>query len=513
MYSVTLRNIRGVKELQFPFPEQKGVYVLTGTNGCGKTSLMVALNRIGSPWAFSAFPVAIHGNSIDTYQNASVEYSTSTDSVSYLHRQIRWIPSPYSRKNNIFSQFPFKQTLFVSASSNRFFSQSTIVKPRQRLFNATQETKDAMNGILDTTRFTDLQYYIVNRLRGRKKNYYRSDKLYFINNGGVKYSESNFSFGERLLLNTLDALENIQPHTLLLIDEVELALHPIAQVRLYDYLAKQAKDKDLAVIISTHSSTLIRHATNRYFLEKGSNGIVNVLKNCYPAYILKQVAGQEDQQCDAYFFVEDEMARKYFRSILKRFRYENSLVHIYSVEPVGTYDAVIRFVQNIDSMGIPKQKSQAVIDADAKDTYQSLLDKGNDRMPGDDKKLKLFQENNTNISYLPITPELGIWEWLEQHKQIFNDYFMSKHGESLVNIIDCIDKTTADERKNKSEEATPAQLRNWAKGCVKNFKERINQLERSVSEENVVDDMIECYVENTYNNDMFKAMIMPIINR
>ena len=30
------------------------------------------------------------------------------------------------------------------------------------------------------------------------------------------------------------------------------------------------------------------------------------------------------------------------------------------------------------------------------------------------------------------------------------EYFMRKHGESLVNIIDCIDKTTADERKNKS---------------------------------------------------------------
>lgn len=512
MYSITLKNIRGIKELVFPFPTKKGVYVLTGTNGCGKTSLMVALNRLGTSWAFSAFPVASHGGRIDLFSNASVTYRTPNDEVTYNHSEIRWVPSPKS-KNTILSQFPYGKTLFVTASNSRFFSQQTQIGQRARLQNADQATKNAMNEILETSRFSNLQYY-VNPVRGPRRNFYRSDKLYVLRNGNDIYSESNFSFGERLLLNTLDALENIQPHTLLLIDEVELALHPRAQVLLYDYLAEQADLNDLVVIISTHSSTLIRHAKNRYFLEKNSQDRVIVYDHCFPAYILKQVASDEDRQYDFHFFVEDDMAEKYLRAILRRYLVENNnSTHIYAVEPIGGYENVVKFVQKINTLGIPLKKAQAVLDADVKDTYQEWLDKGNDRTASENQKLALFNNMHANITYLTITPELGIWQWIEQNKIIFKTYVEAKHEMILTNIADCIDETSAAEQANKRNATTPGQMRDWAKGCFKNIKERIHQHEHSISEDNVIDYMIDCYVEHTYNNDDARSMINPLVYR
>ena len=512
MYSITLKNIRGIKELVFPFPTRRGVYVLTGTNGCGKTSLMVALNRLGTPWAYSAFPVASHGGWIDLFSNASITYSTPNDEVTYKHSQIRWAPSPKS-KSSILTQFPFGRTLFVTASSSRFFSQQTQIAQRARLRTANQVTKDAMNYILETTRFSDLQYY-VNPIKGPKKKYYRSDKLYILRKGNEIYSESNFSFGERLLLNTLDALENIQPHTLLLIDEVELALHPRAQVLLYDYLEQQARDKDLAVIISTHSSTLIRHAKNRYFLEKTTQDKVVVYDRCFPAYILKQVASVEDRQYDFHFFVEDDMAEKYLRAVLRRYLVANSnTTHIYAVEPIGGYENVVKFVQKINTLGIPLKKAQAVLDADVQDTYQEWLDKGNNRTASENQKLALFNNMQANITYLTITPELGIWKWIEQNKIIFKSYVEAKHGPILTDIADCIDETSAAEQVNKRNATTPGQMRDWAKGCFKNIKERIHQREHSISEDNVVDYMIDCYVEHTYNNDDVRFKINPLVYR
>lgn len=513
MYSITLKNIRGIKELVFPFPTRRGVYVLTGTNGCGKTSLMVALNRLGTPWAFSAFPVASHGGRIDLFSNASVTYSTPNDKVTYNHSQIRWVPSPKS-KNTILSQFPYGKTLFVTASSNRFFSQPTQMAQGAHLHNAQQATKDAMNEILETKRYSNLQYYAVNPIRGRKKNYYRSDKLYIINNGGDIYSESNFSFGERLLLNTLDALENIQQHTLLLIDEVELALHPRAQVLLYDYLAKQADINDLVVIISTHSSTLIRHAKNRYFLEKDSQNKVVVYDHCFPAYILKQVASDEDRQYDFHFFVEDDMAEKYLRSVLRHYLVaNNNTTHIYSVEPIGGYENVIKFVQKINTLGISLKRAQAVLDADVSDTYQELLNKGNRRTAAENQKFALFNSMHNNISYLSITPELEIWTWIEQNKDIFKAFVEAKHRMILTNIADCVDETSAEEQATKNNATTPGQMRNWAKGCFKNIKEKINQREHSISEDNVIDYMIECYVDNTYDNRAVGGVINSLICR
>ena len=512
MYSIILKNIRGIKDLTFPFPEKKGVYVLTGTNGCGKTSLMIALNRLGYNFAFSAFPISPNGRRIDTFKQASISYATPTDKVTYRRREIRWVPMPRS-KSGLLSQFPYKQTLFITTSSNRFFSQLSQINLRQRIFNAAQETKDAMNSILDTTRFSSLQYYTVNPIRGRKKSYYRSDKLYIIKQGTTTYSENNFSLGERLLLNTLDALENIPSHTLLLIDEIELALHPIAQVRLYDYLEKKAKEKDLAVIISTHSSTLIRHAKNRYFLEKEDSGIVKVIEHCFPAYILKQVGSTEERNYDLYFFVEDDMAEKYLRAVLLNFEKENDFSSIYTVEPIGTYDSVIRFVQNINSLGIPKQKVQAFLDADAKETYEALINKGNDRTAGDNKKLNLFNDNVNNISYLPITPELGIWNWIIENKDTLHTFFQNRHGRKLYNIADLVDETSREERNNFNNATTDGQRRNWAKGCFKNFTERVYLQDHSVTEQDVIKDMIDCYVQHTYDNEFFKPIISLLLNR
>lgn len=71
-------------------------------------------------------------------------------------------------------------------------------------------------------------------------------KLYVIKDPKNNYySEQNFSLGERLLLNSLDFIEKIKERSLLLIDEVELALHPIAQIKFYDYLTKIAKEKKI----------------------------------------------------------------------------------------------------------------------------------------------------------------------------------------------------------------------------------------------------------------------------
>ena len=47
MYKITLKNIKAITNLEFHFTEKNGVYLLTGTNGCGKTTLLIALNRLG----------------------------------------------------------------------------------------------------------------------------------------------------------------------------------------------------------------------------------------------------------------------------------------------------------------------------------------------------------------------------------------------------------------------------------------------------------------------------------
>ena len=86
MFKIKLRNIKGIKKMDFPFPERKGVYVLTGANGSGKTSLLIALCRLGDKMAFTHFKVNTNktGNiQIDTYKDSSIVYYLI---VIYLHK-------------------------------------------------------------------------------------------------------------------------------------------------------------------------------------------------------------------------------------------------------------------------------------------------------------------------------------------------------------------------------------------------------------------------------------------
>lgn len=50
---------------------------------------------------------------------------------------------------------------------------------------------------------------------------------------------------------------------LLLIDEIDATLHPAAQKRLIDLLIKEAKMNDIQVVVTTHSSDLLKHICNK----------------------------------------------------------------------------------------------------------------------------------------------------------------------------------------------------------------------------------------------------------
>lgn len=424
MFKIKLQNIKGIKELVFPFPDKKGIYVLTGVNGSGKTSLLITLCRLGNRMAFKNFYINTNNKiQIDNYKNSAITYYAGTDEVTYQRKGQRWVPTPKT-KSDLISKFPYKNTLFISATGMRFFSQEFQFDKKPKFNDVSADITIPMNQILGTEKFNYLKFVTVKNKRGRQQYLHRNNKLYVIKEASGFYSEANFSLGERLLLNTLDLLEHIPSHTLLLIDEVELALHPIAQVKFYDYLKEQVQKKDLAVIISTHSCLLIKHADNRLFLDRIGDGIISVIQNCYPSYILREVAAPEDKKPDFIFLVEDVMAFKYLFLIIRKFLKDTNKDLIdCKIIPVGGYEEVIKLLNSLSTVGYEKHKMHVFLDQDVKQTYAELEGKGNMRTDADNRKFELFNQNQRNISYLSITPELGIWEWLEVHPDLFKKYF------------------------------------------------------------------------------------------
>lgn len=95
MFSIKLNNLKGIKELQFIVPEQNDVYLITGPNGCGKTSLLVALSRMRNP---NAFAEGYRVTGYDKYENSKITYDYNGTSISYTKSDQRWSVTPKKRR-------------------------------------------------------------------------------------------------------------------------------------------------------------------------------------------------------------------------------------------------------------------------------------------------------------------------------------------------------------------------------------------------------------------------------
>lgn len=67
------------------------------------------------------------------------------------------------------------------------------------------------------------------------------------------YSSFNMGAGEDVLIELFVALQDCPPGSLVVVEEIELGLHPAALIALSDELKVVAKEKSLQIIISTHS--------------------------------------------------------------------------------------------------------------------------------------------------------------------------------------------------------------------------------------------------------------------
>lgn len=438
---VTIKKIKHIQNLEFEIPTSPNAYVLTGGNGSGKTTLMTCLLRIGWYRAFQDH-FKTGNDRIDSYEG-EVIYSVGAKSVSYHHAGTRWPPRPRTN-SQIFSGFGFPEVRFLPATGNRLFIQEQNITPTD--FRAVENTlKEDLNTLLETTKFNNLRYVQTSSTRGPGGGSQRWKRAYVIKTGNAYYSEKNFSLGEILILNTLLLIDDVQIGSMLLIDELEMALHPRVQVRLLKYLEKKASEKNLVIILSTHSSSLIKAASKLIYLEnKFGDGHIRVHTNCYPAVVLKDIAIEEDIQPDYVFVVEDDMAEMLLKEMIKEYSQLEPLrlMPIYKVLPIGGYSQVLDFAENTNNyLFHSKIGIFLFLDSDVSQVKRELGAKGNNRDNTEQRLFEQFQRLLSVTKYLPITPELGVWNWLNANITNIQQSLNQHYSDAIINLSDLITQT------------------------------------------------------------------------
>lgn len=133
----------------------------------------------------------------------------------------------------------------------------------------------------------------------------------------LKYSETFAGSGEFAVSILVHKLMDSPDASLILLDEPEVSLHPSAQCQLMEFLSEQALKKKHQIVISTHSSTIVKDLPKnaiKLFCLNDKIGKVDVLQNVSPEESFFILGERIDKRT---VIVEDRLAKRFVEKALK----------------------------------------------------------------------------------------------------------------------------------------------------------------------------------------------------
>jgi ABC-type multidrug transport system ATPase subunit len=214
------------------------------------------------------------------------------------------------------------------------------------------------------------------------------DQQLFVSDGEQKYSEFNFGAGEASVLRLIHGIEQLPEQSLVLIEEIENGLHPLAVERLIEYLIAAAIRRKVQVIFTTHSDYAL-HPLPSEAVWSALNG--RLIQGTLSVESLRALSGRIDKRLAV--FTEDFFAKKWVEAVLREgLREKFDEVGIYHL--TGDDVAVrIHLAHNQDPAATVR--SLCFIDGDSRQTADEA--KAIYRLPGESPELFVFNAVYDNL--------------------------------------------------------------------------------------------------------------------
>ncbi|WP_103350923.1 ATP-dependent endonuclease [Amycolatopsis sp. CA-128772] len=242
---IRLKKVRAFedREVSFDFP----VTALVGPNGAGKTTVLGAAGLIYKdvqPRRFFAKSAKYDASML----NWRIEYDLidkglqqSTTQRTASFRQAKWNRDALARDVLVFGV-----TRTVPASER--LELRIAAGPRFTAKSEEELTQDVVKAA---------EWILGKKIEG-------FSRLFLDQKGRVtlltaktpagNYSEFHFGAGEASIIKMISGIERVSDNSLILIEEIENGLHPVATRRMVEYLLDVAKRKGAQVIFTTHSN-------------------------------------------------------------------------------------------------------------------------------------------------------------------------------------------------------------------------------------------------------------------
>ena len=377
LYKVKLINCRAFKEglIRFDFP----VTALIGPNGGGKTTILGAsalLYESIAPRQFFTRNPQLDQNMKDwsiSYEavDRTINKNDLVKRTAHFSRE-KW--SRHALERDVLF-LGVSRTLPAVERSNlsRFADKNIVFRPDEMTtLNGSAEYITKILGkdvseyqILQSDRYGNLQLLSGQTAKGKK------------------YSEFHFGAGESSIIKMVIGVERAAENSLILIEEIENGLHPLATLRLVDYLMDVADRKKLQIIFTTHSEYAIESLPSEA-VWAAVDGVA--IQGKLDILSLRSLIGEINSELVIY--TEDVFARDW---ILTMIRMDNKIaadaIEIYAMG--GDSTAVnANLYHNQD----PSHKVQSICVIDGDSSQEECIDTRVFRLPGEAPELIIFNE-------------------------------------------------------------------------------------------------------------------------
>lgn len=252
----------------------------------------------------------------------------------------------------------------------------------------------------------------------------------------AEYSEANAGSGETAVVRLVYELSKAEDYSLILLDEPEVSLHPAAQIRLFEYIAKMTVAKKLQVVISTHSQFFINdlpdEAIKVFYQDDDKFNVSNSNNKNEAFYYIGQPITDKRT-----LIVEDELSSQLIQNVIKSMGHgveESFRVKYLSggaesiIKSIGTYcmeNDKNKYILldgdkkhsdvNVDQITLEQQNVEYLEIMIKKVTYVepkkiNLHFNSNDNLKSE-KYISFLKYYENHVFYLPkLTPEEIIWD-------------------------------------------------------------------------------------------------------
>ena len=390
---IRLNKVRGFVDAQvnFDFP----VTALVGPNGGGKSTVLGAAAcayKSIKPGTF--FPKSSIGD------NSMAEWSIEYELIDKALSQTGVL-----RRRSAFRQLKWVRGEVVSRPISYFGIQRTVPageRPQFKKLMRPSYMHTSPLEIIPEEAARQIEHILGRPVEGFQRTSIGPNESFHVGrNRGSEYSEFHFGAGESSIIRIVTDIELLPEGSLILIEEIENGLHPIATRRLVEYLISAAERRRIQAIFTTHSDdalTVLPHEAVWSCLD----GTTQQGKLSITA--LRAISGKVDTALA--IFTEDDFARFMVEAILREFASEQyDQIEIHAVAGDGN---AVKIHRNRLQDPSARHKSLCVIDGDSQQKENQT--DGVYQLPGNQPEAEVFNDIygriSENIALLTVSLQL-----------------------------------------------------------------------------------------------------------